>query len=104
MTFGLFTELWSHEVVITNKANRNWGTLFLGKTSINESFDPGAEGAPPLDLSSAVMTWSRAVPVSSLSADHVSTHLVQSLRSPPPKPMSLWVDAFGDCPKTITKY
>lgn len=49
--------------------------------------------AVPLRLSDTEMTWPRAVPISSLSADHVSSCLVQ-----PPHTVSFWVHAFGDCP------
>lgn len=50
--------------------NLTWGTGA-------ESTDQCDAAAAPLCLSDTEMTWSRAVPIASLSAVHVSTHLVQ---------------------------
>lgn len=51
----------------------------------------------PLGLRDAETARSRAVPVPTLFAEHLSTHFLQSSPSLPMQ-MRLGVDAFGDCP------
>lgn len=50
-----------------------------------------------LGLRDTETTGSRAVPVPTLFAEHLSTYFLQSSPSLPMQ-MRLWVDAFGDCP------